>query len=153
MSKAFSLQPLLHLAQKKNDTAIRKLGQLNHNQQAAQSKLEMLQQYRKDYQGKMKDAELNGMELQDLRNFQDFIYRLDDAIAQQNEAVSRALIFVQNGQLEVLETQRRIKSFDTLAQRHQQTERKLEEKIEQKMQDEHNGRRANYKNAEQGEEN
>jgi len=153
MANTFSLQPLRHLAQKKNDAATKKLGLLNRNRQSALSKLEMLQQYRRDYQEKMQNAEKSGMELQDLRNFQDFIYRLDDAIAQQNDAVAKAQASVQNGLSDLSETQRRMKSFDTLAQRHTETEKKLEAKIEQKMQDEHNGRRAAYKNTEIGDDN
>jgi len=153
MANKFSLQPLRQLAQQKNDAAIRKLGQLNRNQQSAQSKLEMLQQYRRDYQQKMQDAEKNGMGLEDLCNFRDFIYRLDDAIAQQNETVTKAQISAQNGRNELSEAQRRMKSFDTLAQRHAEAELKLEAKAEQKMQDDHSGRRAAYNNAEIGEEN
>jgi len=153
MAKVFSLQPLVHLARQKNDAATKKLGLLNRNQQSAQAKLEMLQQYRRDYQEKLKTAEGNGMELQDIRNFQDFIYRLDDAIIQQSAAVEQAQISVHVGRSELSETQRRMKSFDTLAQRHAESEKKLEAKIEQKIQDEHNGRRAAYKNVQHSEEN
>jgi flagellar protein FliJ len=153
MTRAFSLQPLLHLAQQKNDAATRKLGLLNRNQQSAQGKLEMLQQYRRDYQEKMQHAEKNGMTLEDLRNFQDFIYRLDDAIRQQSAVVAQAHISVQTGRSELSEAQRRMKSFDTLAQRHTAAEKILEVKAEQKIQDEHSGRRAAYKNTEHTEEN
>jgi flagellar protein FliJ len=153
MTKAFSLQPLLHLAQQKNDAATKKLGLLNRNQQSAHDKLEMLQQYRRDYQDKMQHAEKNGMGLQDLRNFQDFIYRLDDAIAQQSAVVTQARVSVQTGRSELLETQRRMKSFNTLAQRHTAAEKILEVKTEQKIQDEHSGRHAAYKHTEHSEEN
>lgn len=152
MTRAFTLQPLLHLARQKNDAAAKKLGVLNRNRQSSQNKLEMLQQYRKDYQAKMLEAEKNGLELQDLRNFQDFIYRLDDAIAQQSAAVTQAHDSVLRGRNELSETQRQLKSFDTLAQRHTEAEKIREAKIEQRQQDEHNGRRAAYKNAEQNEE-
>ena len=153
MTKPFSLQPLLHLAQQKNDHATKNLGLLNRSQQSAQGKLEMLQQYRKDYQEKLQDAERSGMALEDLRNFQDFIYRLDDAIAQQSAVVVQAQTSVQNGRSALSEAQRRMKSFDTLAQRHTEVQRKQEAKHEQKIQDEHNGRRAAFKNIERSEEN
>lgn len=153
MSKAFSLQPLVHLAKQKNDAATKKLGLLNRSQQTAQGKLDMLQQYRRDYQGKLHEAEKSGMALQDLRNYQDFIYRLDDAIKQQTAVVAQAQVSVQSGRGELTETQRRMKSFDTLAQRHIEAEKKQEAKMEQKVQDEHNGRRAAYNNAAHGEEN
>lgn len=153
MAKAFSLQPLLHLAQQKNDAATRKLGQVNHQQQSAMSKLEMLQQYRRDYQDKFQHAEKNGLELQELRNYQEFIYRLDDAIAQQHTVVIQAQESVLKGQSELTETQRRMKSFDTLATRHHETEKKSAAKIEQQTQDEHSGRRAAYTNMKTPEEN
>lgn len=153
MTKSFSLQPLVHLAKQKNDAATKKLGLLNRSQQSAQGKLEMLQQYRRDYQGKLHEAEKNGMTLEDLRNYQDFIYRLDDAIKQQTAVVAQAQVSVQSGRSELSDTQRRMKSFDTLAQRHTEAEKKLEAKIEQKIQDEHNGRRAAYNNAAHSEEN
>jgi flagellar FliJ protein len=153
MANTFPLKPLVHLAKQKNDAATKQLGLLNRNRHAAQSKLEMLQQYRKDYQEKLQDAQKVGMDLNDLRNFQDFLYRLDDAIAQQTSVVTQAQLSVQQGRNELTETQRRMKSFDTLANRHTETIKKLEAKIEQKIQDEHSGRRAAYKSMEHIEEN
>lgn len=153
MANPFPLQTLVHLAKQKNDAATKKLGVLNRNQHSAESKLEMLHQYRKDYQEKLQTAEKSGMELHDLRNFQDFLYRLDEAIAQQNAVVIQTQLSVQNGRSELTETQRRMKSFDTLANRHAETVKKLEAKIEQKLQDEHSGRRVAYKNNQHSEEN
>lgn len=145
MTKTFSLQPLLHLAQQKNEAATRKLGQLNHQQQAAQNKLETLLQYRKDYQTRFQEAARNGMNQADLRNFQNFIQRLDEAITQQRNATEQASHSVQTGREELQDAQRKMKSFDTLAQRHLENEKKLEAKIEQRQQDEHTGRFAALK--------
>lgn len=153
MTNAFPLQPLVHLAKQKNEAATKKLGLLNRNQLSAQNKLEMLEQYRRDYQDKLQDAQRAGMELTDLRNFQDFLYRLDDAIAQQTAVVAQTRISVQQGRNELMEAQRRMKSFDTLESRHTETVKKQEAKIEQKIQDEHSGRRSAYKNAELNDEN
>jgi flagellar protein FliJ len=152
MTHPFSLQPLVHLSQQKNDAATKKLGLLNHNLQTVQSKMDMLLQYRRDYQEKMLLAEQDGMALQDLRNFQDFIYRLDDAIAQQNIALSHAQNLLIKGRSELADAQRRMKSFDTLAHRHVEAEKKLDAKVEQKMQDEHSGRSMAYRNAEHNDE-
>ena len=140
MAKKFSLQPLVHLAQQQNEAATRKFGQLVQQQQAAQAKLDTLLQYRKDYQARLQESVQNGMNQSDLRNFQDFIRRLDEAIAQQRTANEVALGAVQVGRNELQEAQRKMKSFDTLAQRHVENEKKLAEKIEQRQQDEHTGR-------------
>lgn len=150
MTTQFPLQPLVQLSKQKNDAATRKLGQLNQQHQSAQRKLETLLQFRKDYQDQFQEAARNGMNHHDLRNFQDFIKRLDEAITQQHALIEQSKRSVQSGRNELSETQRRMKSFDTLAQRHVEAEKKLEAKAEQKMQDEHTGRFVAYKIAEKG---
>lgn len=147
MINPFSLQPLVHLAQQKNDAATKKFGQLNQQQQAAQTKLDTLLQYRKDYQTRFQEAAQNGMSQSDLRNFQNFIQRLDEAIAQQRNANEQALNSVQTGRNDLQDTQRKMKSFDTLKQRHLESEKKLTAKSEQRQQDEHTGRFAAIKAA------
>ncbi len=148
MIKPFSLQPLVHLAQQRNDAAAKKLGQLNQQQQTAQEKLDALLQYRRDYQLKFQEAAQLGMSPVDMKNFQDFIGRLDQAIRQQQSAIEKARIGVQNGRAELLDTTRKMKSFDALAQRHVEAEKKLEAKQEQRTQDEFTGRFAAYRAAE-----
>ena len=147
MIKPFSLQPLVHLSQQKNDAATRKFGKLNQQQQAAQAKLDTLIQYRKDYQARFQEAVQSGMSQSDLCNFQNFIQRLDEAIAQQSNTNEQARNLVQAGRTELQDTQRNMKSFDTLAQRHMESEKKLEAKSEQRQQDEHTGRNATIKAA------
>jgi flagellar FliJ protein len=148
MAKPFALQPLLHLAKQKNDAAVKSLGKLNQQQQAALTKLETLKQYRKDYQEKFQEAVKLGMSSTDLRNFQDFIYRLDQAIQQQEGVLDLTTHSVKAGQVELTETKRKMQSFDTLAQRHIDAEKIREAKIEQKIQDEHSGRFAAFKTEE-----
>jgi flagellar FliJ protein len=148
MIKPFSLQPLVHLAQQKNDAATKKLGQLNQQNLTAQQKLDALQQYRKDYQVKFQEEARNGMAPAEMQNFQDFIARLDQAIQQQTGVMEKTQAGVQTGRDELLSTTRKMKSFDTLAQRHVDAEKKLEAKAEQRTQDEHTGRLAAYRAAE-----
>lgn len=145
MAKPFPLQPLVHLAKQKNDAAINNLGKLNQQQRSAQDKLAMLQQFRRDYQEKFQEAARNGMAPMDLRNFQDFIYRLDHAIEQQQGVMEQHILSVDAGRMELKDAQRKMQSFDTLAQRHVEMENKLEAKSEQKMQDEYSGRFAAQK--------
>ena len=153
MIKPFSLQPLVHLAQQKNDAATKKLGQLNQQHQTAQQKLDALQQYRKDYQVKFQEEAKSGMAPSDMKNFQDFIGRLDQAIQQQTAVIEKTKAGVQTGRNDLMDTTRRMKSFDTLAQRHVEAEKKLEAKSEQRIQDEHTGRFAAYRAAEKNGDN
>jgi flagellar FliJ protein len=152
MIKPFSLQPLVHLAQLKNDAATKKLGQLNQQHQTAQEKLNALQQYRKDYQVKFQEEAKVGMSPVDMKNFQDFIGRLDQAIQQQTSVIETAKAGVQTGRTELMDTTRKMKSFDTLAQRHVDSEKKIEAKNEQRMQDEFTGRMTAYRTAEKNDE-
>jgi flagellar FliJ protein len=145
MAKPFSLQPLVHIAKQENEAAIKNLGKLNQQQQSAANKLNMLQQFRRDYQEKFQEAARNGMAPVDLRNFQDFIYRLDQAIGQQQSVLNLTEGSVNAGRAQLMEAKRKMQSFDTLAQRHVEAEKKLEAKVEQKMLDEHSGRFAAYK--------
>lgn len=145
MIKPFSLQPLMNLAQHQNDSATRKLGQLNKKQQSTQQQLDLLLQYRKDYQTRLQEATLNGMNPAELRNFQQFINKLDEAISQQLKAVEQSKASTQAGRGEFNTAQRKLKSYDTLQQRHIETQNKAAEKFEQKALDEHTGRFAALK--------
>jgi flagellar FliJ protein len=152
-SKNFTLQPLVNLAQQKKDAAARNFGQLNQQQLAAQMKLDTLLQYRRDYQARFQEAAGNGMSQSDLSNFQAFIQRLDEAIAQQRDANERARNSMDAGRTQLQHTRRTVQSLDTLAQRHHDNEKKLVAKTEQRQQDEHSGRDATIRAAKKQHEN
>ena len=145
MTKRFTLQALMNLAQHQKDSATHKLGQLNKQQRNAQSKLEMLQQYRRDYQARLQELTRKGINPAELRNFQEFINKLDEAIGQQLKLVGQSKHSTQVGRGEFDTAQRKLKSFNTLQQRHIETQKKVAEKSEQKALDEHAGRSAAYK--------
>ncbi len=145
MTKPFSLQPLINLTQHQNDSATRKLGVLNEQQQSAQEKLDTLLEYRKDYQKRLQEAARNGMSPADLRNFEHFMHKLDEAISQQTKQLDSRKASTQLGRSEFDATQRKLKSFDTLKQRHIDEQKKAADKTEQKVQDEHSTRLSAYK--------
>ena len=139
MPKPFTLQPLLDLSQRKNESATRKLGELTRQQLSEQKKLETLLQFRKDYQEKFQAASRNGMDSVGISNFQNFLDRLDEAVQQQRGVIDQANRSVQAGRQALTEAQRSMKSFDTLAQRHAEAEQLQDRRTEQKMQDEQAG--------------
>jgi flagellar FliJ protein len=145
MRKPFSLQPLLNLAVLKNESATRELGERNRQQDDAQTKLETLQQYRKEYQSRLQESTRNGMTQADLRNFQKFINKLDAAIEQQRKVLEQRKQSVQLGRGEFHTTQRKLKSFTTLEDRHIEAQKKGDAKSEQLALDEHSGRFAAYR--------
>ena len=135
MSKPFPLQTLLDLAQEGSNAAAVRLGVVNGHDRDMQQRLQLLLDYRSEYTARLASVAQAGMRSVDWRNFREFIDKIDAAIEQQREVVAMAKREVETGQLHWHTQQRRLKSFDTLSQRHHLAERKGEARQEQKEQD------------------
>ena len=136
MPRRFPLQPLLDLAQDHTDVAARKLGMLKAKWQDAEEKLRQLKSYREDYQARLSRGTKMGMQANSIKDFHLFLGKLDLAIRQQSEEVEGCRKSWEGGLHEWQAKQRRLKAFDTLSQRHLSSERKREDKQEQREQDE-----------------
>lgn len=141
MAKAFNLQPLLEIMQTRVDEKTRQLGHLIAAEQNARSRLQLLEQYRDEYSQKLRNAIGQGLTPLALRNYQDFISRIDEAIAQQARAVAYSAQSTVNGQAQWREQNQRLKAIDTLSQRHDARERYRENRAEQKQMDEFTSRK------------
>jgi len=135
--KSFPLQTLLDLSNVRMDDAARQLGQFLASEQEVGKTLEMLIQYRDEYEGRFRAAAKNGITREEWRNYQSFLGRLDEAIVHQRSLVDVSHQRTANGQKEWLDKRNRVKAFDTLSQRHHQHEVRIEQKGEQRSQDEH----------------
>jgi flagellar FliJ protein len=136
MAKAFSLQPLLEIMQNRADEATRKLGQLIAAEQSQKSRLQMLEQYRGEYFQRLREATTQGISPLTLRNYQDFLARIDEAIEQQRVVVLNSENSTRAGQENWKAQNKQLKAIDTLSQRHEARERYRENKQEQKILDE-----------------
>lgn len=141
MAQPFSLQPLLEIMQTRTDDATRRLGQLISAEQNAKSRLQMLEQYRDEYAQKLREASTQGITQMALRNYQDFLARIEEAIMQQGMAVRNSEQGTAVGQAHWKEQNKKMKAIDTLSQRHDLRERYRENKLEQKLQDEFSARK------------
>lgn len=135
MSKPFPLQTLLKLAQEGSDVAAAQLGVVNGHDRDMQKRLQLLLEYRSEYSARLTSVTKTGTHSIGLRNFREFMDKIDVAIAQQHELVAAAKREVETGKLHWHKEQRKLKSFDTLSQRHRSAERKSEARQEQKEQD------------------
>jgi flagellar FliJ protein len=102
----------------------------------AQSKQNMLNEYRLDYVKNLNRILEAGMGIEAYQNFQNFFGKLDLAIAGQQEVVELA-----NQQVKVqkqlwLESQRKKMSYDVLSKRSDKHEINVEKKKDQKLMDE-----------------
>lgn len=141
MAQTFPLQSLLELMQSKSDDATRKLGQLIAAEQSQRSRLEMLEQYREEYAQRLRDAISQGITQLSLRNYQNFLERIDDAITQQRQVVQNSEHSTKTGQEHWHKQNKRLKAINTLSVRHDMKVHELENKQEQKILDEFSSRR------------
>ena len=135
MSKPFPLQVLLNLAQEGSDAAAVQLGVVNGHDRDMQARLQLLLEYRAEYSARLTRVAQTGMHGAGWRNFREFIDKIDAAIEQQRELVAASKREVETGQHHWRAQQRRLKSFDTLSQRHRSAQRQSEARQEQKEQD------------------
>lgn len=147
MSQPFSLQPLLEIMQTRADEATRRLGQLIAAEQNQRSRLQMLEQYREEYAQRLREATADGVTRLILRNYQDFLARIDEAISQQRITVDHSESSTRAGQEHWREQNTRLKAIDTLSQRHDARERYRENRQEQKLLDEFSTRKFSTREA------
>lgn len=136
MVKPFSLQTVLELMQVRADEATNRLARLIANERDAKNKLQMLQQYRDEYATRFQLAAQNGLTPAEWHNFQEFLNRLDGAIEAQNQAVSQEIRNTANGQQDWQQQRKKLKAFDTLSERHFASEEAIQNRRDQKTQDE-----------------
>lgn len=136
MAKPFSLQAVLEIMQERTDAATRQLARLIAAERDAQSRLDMLRQYRDDYAERFRAAAQGGLGPREWRNYQEFLGRLDEAISQQTAAVAATQRHTAAGQAHWQEQRTRLKAIDTLSIRHRQQAQAAENRQEQKFSDE-----------------
>jgi flagellar FliJ protein len=141
MADKFPLQTLLDLSNLRMDESAKKLGQLIAGERAAGERLELLSNYRDEYNNRFLAAAKNGLRPEEWQNYRSFLDRLDEAITQSKEMLQLSQRQTKVGQDDWLNKRGKVKAFDTLAQRHEQRQQYGEMKAEQKLSDEHAARR------------
>ncbi len=135
MAQKFALKRLLEIAETTAESAAASLGALNRQLQQHEEKLLLLFKYRDEYQQRLRNATGSGLDGAGLRNFHEFLERLEQAILQQHAVVVEARTRVECGRNDWQLKQRKSKAFGTLAQRFDTTARRDQAGREQKLQD------------------
>src|SRR5687768_14770383 len=97
MTTTFSLKKVQEVADIRTDTAAANLGSLMQNLQRQEAKLALLLQYRDEYQERLRRAKQRGLDGLALRNFHDFLDRLEHALIEQRTTVAHAQRSVERG--------------------------------------------------------
>mgnify|MGYP000176761602 CR=1 FL=1 len=138
----FGLQPLLEHSQHRLEAAERLLRMLRRKQDEARRQLEQLQQFQGEYQQRLKQSTTSGMDIQQLRDYQGFLVKVQGAIDHQLREVGLAEQRWEAAHQQWLELRQKVKAYETLAERHRNQENRRLEQREQKLTDERgNGRR------------
>ena len=137
MPKPSPLQTLIDLTQSRMDEAARTLGKLLASERADEQKLELLENYRTEYQGRFLAAAQDGLGQEAWRNYQEFLAKLDEAVDVQTQIVAQAKVRSAAGQQAWMAERTKSKAYDTLHKRMEMRESAKEAKREQKASDEH----------------
>lgn len=145
MSKSSTLDTLIELATDEAGRAAVQLGHSIRYATDAEQKLAMLIQYREEYDARFQQNLKIGLSAGDYRNYQSFIDKLDQAIADQQQIVQIARNRIDQDRSSWQSSEKKRASFDTLATRVQKAAQKKESRIEQKEMDEYAMRQQRHK--------
>lgn len=135
MAHKFALHRLVEIASTQAEKAAADLGRLNRELQQHEEKLLLLFKYRDEYQERLRRAVAAGLDGAGLRNFHEFLDRLEQAIMQQHALVVDWRTRVECGLGEWQHMQKKSKAFDTLSARFHVANRRGEATRERKAED------------------
>ncbi|MBU6249233.1 MAG: flagellar export protein FliJ [Xanthomonadaceae bacterium] len=126
-SRADRLQPAVDQAHERGDQAMQRLAEQQQKLARAQHQLDELKRYRHDYAA----GQSGGVSVQALLNRQQFIDRIDQAIAQQVAEVLRQQRHLEHARSHWRDAHAREKALDSVVDRYREAERKAEDRREQ----------------------
>jgi len=127
---------LRQLACERRDTLGQRLAEAATLRDAARQKLEMLVDYRREYDGRLAQNATDGIDAEKLRSYRTFLANLERAIEQQTEALAATQERVAQAQAQWRDEQRQVDSFRILDERQQAEQARSAGRIEQKLTDE-----------------
>lgn len=136
VAKRFPLETVRQVVHRRADDAAAVVRTQAARVEQAEAKLAELERYRDEYRVQRDQAMGGGASAGRLRDFDGFLARLETALDTQRGEVRRARAAWDMARAAWQEQHRQELAFDVLAQRHDQREAKLEQRQEQKAQDE-----------------
>lgn len=137
VAQGFRFQFLLEQAQERGEKAARLMGGAKSSWQAGEQKLEQLKQFVDDYRQRLLSSQQAGVSVNQWRDYQLFMAKLDSAIKQQQADVDLLLQRFEEAKAGWMETQKQVKALQALADRHEKTRQAVMLKREQKELDEY----------------
>ncbi len=140
MDSSKRFQPVRRVAQSREQTAARELGDSQRRMQQQEARLEELKRYHDEYLGRFRDAAQIGISASQLQEYQAFLNKLTRAI-QEQEKIVRSTHQECSNKKEIWQKKRvRSQVLGKVVERFQTAERRAEDSREQKEQDDRNQR-------------
>ncbi len=124
------LDTLIELARDARDQAGQTLAGERQSERQVAGQLESLGRYRLEYAQRLQLAMREGIDPATMRNYQQFLDSLDDALARARQALAAQQARVGQSQDQWQQQQRRLSSYDTLSSRRISQQRRKEERQE-----------------------
>jgi flagellar FliJ protein len=147
MSKAKRMQPVARIAQQNADDAARVLADSRRQLTAKQQQLDELIAYRDEYARGLEQKSKGGLTAMQMRDYNQFLSRLNLAIEQQQLALEGAYREIESSKRVWLGKHRHARAIDKVVDRHRQREQRDHARQEQQDSDEHAQRRPRRDNS------
>jgi flagellar protein FliJ len=136
MKRPDAIEILIQLAQKASDEQARTLGNALRREFNDKERLRLLSDYRNEYLTRYNKLRNNGVSAVEMLNFQQFLDKLDVAIAQQYDALGSAQTAAGSARAALGESERSRQSLVLLRDRRKDAAQSVEIRREQKLHDE-----------------
>lgn len=136
MSRAKRIEPVQDLVEDAERRLAMSVAGIEKRVREAETKLQELERYRLEYQQQFSQRAGRGMGATDLRDYQAFLARLDDAIRQQHSVVQRAQADRDAERQKWQKAAIKAKALDHVVDKWRAEERRVQDKREQRDSDE-----------------
>jgi flagellar FliJ protein len=136
MNRPTDWSRLRELAEDRRDSTSVRLAEAVAQRDTARQKLEMLVDYRRDYDSRLARSATGGIDVDKLRSYRQFLVNLERAIEQQTDVLEQAQQRVHDAQARWRDEQRQVDSFRILDERREAVETRAASRREQKLNDE-----------------
>ncbi|MCK5639759.1 MAG: flagellar export protein FliJ [Gammaproteobacteria bacterium] len=145
MKKSVRMKPIEHLAQSREQVAIRELGSQQQHLHQQQEQLLQLETYRVEYQKQFQNKGSMGITASQFQDMQCFLNQVDKAIAQQKVQVQLASLSCEQKRELWVNAHSRTQVLETVVNRYHQEEQRELSRREQKDLDERAQRKSEHK--------
>lgn len=145
MAAKSPLQTLIEIAERDTDEAAKTLGKAIRAHEDTLSKLNLLLQYRDDYDAKFREASARGINITQYGNFMSFLAKLDSAVDGQKVVVKDAERKIEMAKMNWQANEKKRLSYNTLDKRAASIRQAKESKRDQKQSDDFAARTYFYK--------